>query len=233
MNRTQKSSDRRRPPRAILFDLDGTLIDTFHLYLESYRRALEPYLGYRPEVEEFAAHQPSSERKFLAGWIGEANADSCHRAVLRQYRELHGALCEGVYEGVREMLAALRTAGYPLGIVTGKGRDAWEVTTREIDLGAFDVVVTDDDVHAAKPDPCGLLAAAKTLGVHPAEAVYVGDSVGDLQAGRGAGMSVAAALWAKTSPGEAQAFTDTVRPLAPDWHFRRPADVTRAFAGWC
>ncbi|HEX5724842.1 MAG TPA: HAD hydrolase-like protein, partial [Longimicrobiaceae bacterium] len=55
---------------AVLFDLDGTLIDTFHLYLESYRRALEPFLGYRPTIEEFAAHRPASERRFLSGWIG-------------------------------------------------------------------------------------------------------------------------------------------------------------------
>jgi pyrophosphatase PpaX len=221
------------PPRALLFDLDGTLIDTFHLYLESYQRALEPYLGYRPGIEEIAAHRPSSERRFLEGWIGEENAGECHAAVLRHYEALHGSHCEGVYVGVREMLGALRSAGYPLGIVTGKGRAAWEITAREIDLGPFDVVVTDDEVHAAKPDPAGLLAAVEALGADAAHAVYVGDSVGDLEAGRNAGMRVAAALWAKTAPGEPEAFRASIAPLRPDWTFARPADVTRAFAGWC
>jgi HAD superfamily hydrolase (TIGR01509 family) len=221
------------PPRALLFDLDGTLIDTYRLYLEAYQRALEPYLGYRPPVEEIAAHQPSSERRFLAGWIGEENAAACHAAVLRHYGDLHGALCEGIYDGVREMLAAVRAAGYRVGIVTGKGRAAWEITRREIHLGEFDVVVTDDEAGTAKPDPAGLLAAAGALRIEPADAVYLGDSVGDLLAGRNAGMRVAGALWAKTAPGEPEAFREAIAPLAPDWVFPRPADVTRAFARWC
>lgn len=222
-----------RPPRALLFDLDGTLIDTYRLYLEAYQRALEPYLGRRPAVEEFAARDPSSERRFLAGWIGEENAAACHAEAVRHYGALHGALCDGVYDGVREMLDALRAAGYALGIVTGKGRAAWEVTERELGLGRFDVVVTDDDVHAPKPDPGGLLAASEALGIAPAELAYVGDSGGDLRAGRNAGMRIGAALWAKTALGEADAFLEAVRPLAPDWHFARPAEVTRAFAAWC
>jgi pyrophosphatase PpaX len=140
-----------------------------------------------------------------------------------------------VYDGVREMLEALRAADYALGIVTGKGRTAWEVTERELGLGLgdFAVVVTDDDVHAPKPDPGGLLAAAEALGAAPAEVAYLGDSAGDLEAGRNAGMRVGAALWAKTAAGEADEFIAAVHPLAPDWHFARPADVTRAFVRWC
>lgn len=224
---------RSREPDAILFDLDGTLIDTYRLYLESYRRALEPYLGYRPTVEEFIARGPSSEKRFLAGWIGAGNADACHAAMVRHYAELHGALGEGPYPGVREMLAALRAAGYPLGIVTGKGRHAWEVTEAALGLGPFRVVVTDDDVASPKPDPEGLRLAAAELGVSAAECLYVGDSAGDLAAGRNAGMRVAAALWPKTSPGEPERFRDEVRPYAPDWTFAHPADLTRTFARWC
>jgi HAD superfamily hydrolase (TIGR01509 family) len=138
-----------------------------------------------------------------------------------------------VYDGVPEMLAALRAAGYPLGIVTGKGRHAWEVTDRELGLGAFAVVVTDDDVAAPKPDPQGLLAAARELGMAPGELVYVGDSTGDLAAGRAAGMRTAAVLWPKTGDGEAERFVNRITPLAPDWVFDRPADLTRVFARWC
>lgn len=220
-------------PSAILFDLDGTLIDTFRLYLESYRRALEPFLGYAPADEEIVARGPSSERRFLVEWLGEERGGECHESMRRHYQELHRALGEGAYDGVREMLAALRSAGYPLGIVTGKGRHAWEVTEAHLALGPFDVVVTDDDVRAPKPDPEGLLAAARELGVAPADVVYLGDSAVDLRAGRAAGMRVAAVLWPKTAPGEAAQFVEKVRRFEPDWTFERPADVTRAFAGWC
>lgn len=220
-------------PRAILFDLDGTLIDTWHLYAESYARALEPFLGRRPGADDFRERTPSSELKFLQEWLGEEAGAACHAEMLRHYGELHGALSEGTYEGVREMLAALRSAGYPLGIVTGKGRVAWELTERELALGPFDVVVTDDDVSAAKPDPEGLLAAARALGADPAGMVYVGDSEGDMGAGRAAGMRIAAVLWPKTAPGEPERFLERVRGHAPDWVFDHPADLTRAFAGWC
>jgi pyrophosphatase PpaX len=147
-------------------------------------------------------------------------------------RDFH-ALWEGRYDGVAEMLAALRSAGLRLGIVTGKGREAWEVTQAAAELGGFDVVVTDDDVHAAKPDPAGLLAAADALGIRPEQAVYVGDSTVDMKAGRAAGMRIGAALWPKTAPGEADGFLRRIQPLHPDWTFARPADVTRAFAAWC
>src|SRR5215207_9484006 len=220
-------------PRAILFDLDGTLIDTLWLYAECFRRTLAPYLGYTPSDEEMIARGPGSERSFLLGWLGRDDGERAHADFGRHYEELHGALHEGVYDGVPEMLAALRAAGYPLGVVTGKGRHAWTVTEREMGLGEFAVVVTDDDVAAPKPDPEGLLAAARALGIAPGEIVYLGDSEADLAAGRAAGMRTAAVLWPKTAEGEAERFVKKVEPLQPGWVFARPADVTRAFARWC
>lgn len=220
-------------PKAILFDLDGTLIDTFRLYVESYLRALEPFLGRRPTLEEIALRAPSSERRFLLEWLGPERGEACHAAFRGHYEELHAALGEGLYDGVREMLAALRSAGYPLGIVTGKGRHAWEVTERALDLGTWDVVITDDDVSIGKPEPEGLLAATRALGIDPADAVYAGDSIVDLRAGRAAGMRTAAVLWPKTAEGEAERFVNRIRELSPDWVFARPAELTRAFVRWC
>ena len=77
------------------------------------------------------------------------------------------------------------------------------------------------------------LAAARALGIAPAQAVYVGDSTVDLRAGRSAGMRTGAALWAKTAPGEADAFVRKIEAARPDWTFARPSDITRAFAMWC
>ncbi|WP_420125550.1 HAD family hydrolase [Longimicrobium sp.] len=227
------SAHRLAPPAAILFDLDGTLIDTYRLYLECYRRALEPHLGYAPTDKETAARRPASERRFLTDWLGERRGLECHAQMTQLYGELFMMMSEDIYPGVHEMLTALHTAGLGLGIVTGKGRDAWDVTRVYSDVGNWDVVITDDDVHAAKPDPGGLLAAVEALGITPQQAVYIGDSPVDMKAGRNAGMRIGAALWAKTEPGEAEEFVRKIAAMNPDWIFGRPSDVTRAFATWC
>jgi HAD superfamily hydrolase (TIGR01509 family) len=220
-------------PSAILFDLDGTLVDTFRLYLESYRRALAPYLGRSVTDEEILARRPSAERRFLEDWVGAEHVGAAHDAMCAHYAELHGALGEGVYDGVREMLSALRAAGLATGIVTGKGRRAWEVTEAALALGPWHTVVTEDEAEHPKPHPAGLLAAARAMDLPPGDVVYVGDSSVDMEAGRAAGMRTAAALWAKTEPGEAERFLRQVERHTPDWSFARPADLTRAFAAWC
>ncbi len=218
---------------AAVFDVDGTLVDSCRLYLESYRRALEPWLGRVPALEEFATKRPSSELHFLAGWIGEEEARKCHVEMVRHYEKLHTAYFDGMYDGVREMLAALRSARVPVGVVTGKGGDAWRITTREMDLGEFDVVVREEDVAEPKPHPGGLLMAVEALGVQPGSALYVGDSLTDMEAGRAAGLRIGAALWPKTDPADREGFLRDVAEWEPDWLFERPADVTRLFVSWC
>lgn len=223
----------RKSPTALLFDLDGTLLDSYRLYVESYRRAVEPVLGRMPTFEEITARRPSAERRFLADWVGEEQAEACHDALCRHYSELQGAMGDGPYDGVREMLAALASAGYPLGIVTGKGRRIWNIAECAFPSGMFDIVITEDDVRRPKPDPEGLLAAAERLSVDPARVVFIGDSLSDLAAGRAAGMPVGAALWPKTEPQDRQSFLEDVGRYAPEWLFELPSDVTRAFAHWC
>jgi len=218
---------------AILFDVDGTLIDTYRLYVEAYRRALHPYLDELPSEEEVAARPPSSELRFLTDWVGEERARECHAEMCRHYAALHPTHFDGMYDGVREMLAALRSAGIPLGVVTGKGRNAWATTLQHLELGPFEVVVTEDDVEHPKPDPAGLLTAAEALGREPRVIAYVGDSLSDMQAGRAAGMAIGAALWPKTAPGERETFVRALDPYVPEWRFDRPADLVRAFAPWC
>lgn len=221
-------------PDVLLFDLDGTLVDTYRLYLESYRRALAPELGYTPSHEEIATRRPISERGFLRDWLGdEQRADACHAEFRAHYRALHGGLAEGVYPGVREMLAALRAVGYRLGLVTGKGREAWELTEAVYGLGPWEVVITDGDVSAPKPHPEGILTALDRLGADPRAAAYFGDGAGDLRAGRSAGVRVGAVLWPKTAAGESDAFLSEIAPLEPDWVFAGPGDLTATFASWC
>ena len=189
-------------PSAVLFDLDGTLIDTKRLYLECYRRAVEPRLARRPGDDELMALRPRSETRFLASLVPAHELDGCLADFWMHYHELHASHFGGVYDGVPELLASLREAGHPIGIVTGKSRRSWEITGPIAALGPFDVVVLDDDVSAAKPDPHGIRIALERLGTPAGRALYVGDTLSDVLAARAAGVLPVAATWGRRSDPE-------------------------------
>jgi HAD superfamily hydrolase (TIGR01509 family) len=192
-------------PAVALFDLDGTLVDTKALYLESYRRALAPLVGRRLTDDEIMALHPHGERRFLPERVAAADvANDLQHAVTQAldrfytaYSALHDRLFGGVYPGVPATLDTLRRRGLRLGIVTGKSRRAWERTATGARLGAFDVVITDDDVARPKPDPQGILLALRRLDAPPTTAVYVGDSSVDILAAHAAGVRCIAAFWSR------------------------------------
>jgi phosphoglycolate phosphatase/pyrophosphatase PpaX len=185
--------------KAVIWDVDGTLISTRDLYIESYRRALEPFVGRLLTEEDLLQLQLHSELAVLKSQSGAA-FEACMAEFRRHYAELHATHFGGVYDGVFDVLETLRHKGIPNGIVTGKSRSSWEITLAETALGDFDVVVVDDDVINPKPDPEGILAALDSLGVHAREAIYVGDSPGDMEAALAARTGAAAAMWSKSEP---------------------------------
>jgi HAD superfamily hydrolase (TIGR01509 family) len=213
-----------------LLDLDGTLIDTWDLYLECFLRTLEPYVGRRPTFEELRALHPTSELWALRRAVPAQQGAEAHAAFLRHYRLLHGELCGGVYAGVPEALAALRAAGLTVGLVSGKSHGAWAISRELLPLGHFAVFVGDDDVAEPKPSPEGLRLALTRLGVGPGEAVYVGDSVNDAQAARAAGLRFVAALWAKSAE-ELPGFLERMRAEEVWVVAAQPADLVAVVSG--
>ena len=189
---------RAQTTAAVLFDLDGTLIDTRSLYLEAYRQAVEKYVRDDLSHEDIMALRPTSEVAFIRAVVAEEDFDACMEDFYRAYRGLHVESFQGVFPGITAVLNRIRERGLPLGLVTGKSRRSWEITReRTLELGTFDALVFDDDVRAPKPDPHGLELALDVLGVQPEDAVYVGDTRSDMEAARSAGLRPMAALWAR------------------------------------
>jgi pyrophosphatase PpaX len=179
---------------AVLFDLDGTLLDSIELIVQSYTHTVTTHLGGPVDREGLLA-----TIGLPLGPILEALAPGQGALLLETYRaymsEHHDRLTR-LFPGVAETLRALRTRGYQLGIVTSKSRASARLA---FDLFALetlvDVTVCFDEVSRPKPAPDPLLAAAARLGVAPAACLYVGDTPHDMQAAQSAGMCAVAAPW--------------------------------------
>jgi pyrophosphatase PpaX len=179
---------------AVLFDLDGTLIDTVELIRVSFRHATRVVLGASLPDEVTMAGVGMPLIRQMRDFSPE-NADE----LLRVYREFNAERHDGMvreYPGTAEVLSELRRRGLPLGIVTSKGTPMTLRGLRRFGLERyFDAVVTADDVPLHKPDPFPVRRAADLLAVAPERCAYVGDSPHDMQAALAAGAVAVAALW--------------------------------------
>lgn len=184
--------------QAVLFDLDGTLIDTLDLIKASMRFATNAVLG-APLPDEVLMHNVGIP---LAQQMREFSEE--HAAeLLAVYREhnarVHDALVKE-YPGVELALEELSARGLPLAIVTSKLRSVAMLGLERFSLDRFfEVIIGSDDVDIHKPEPYPLLKAAELLSVDPARCAYVGDSPHDMTAARAAGMTAVAALWGVAS----------------------------------
>lgn len=183
-------------PLAVLFDLDGTLIDSIELILNSAKHAFRDRVGHIPTDAEWLT---GVGIPLVAMFRRYANDDAEIDALIVKYREYqlanHDRLVRG-YDQVVETVTALRDRGHPLGIVTSKASWLAKRGLEHVGLGThFDVVVGCDSCDMHKPDPGPVLFALEQLGREPHEAVFVGDSVHDMAAGNAAGVVTIAALW--------------------------------------
>lgn len=185
-----------RPPLAVLFDLDGTLVDSIELILGSARYAFEGFDGTVPTDAEWLTGVGIPLRTMMRRYAPD---DAGVDALIARYRvhqaEHHDRLVR-CYDGVVDTLGQLRERGHPIALVTSKG-DA--LTRRALALvgidGFIDEIVSCDSTERHKPDPEPVIHALDRLGASPARAVFVGDSIHDMAAGKAAGVITIGALW--------------------------------------
>jgi pyrophosphatase PpaX len=188
---------------AVLFDLDGTLVDTIPLIFACYQHTLAEHLpGYDPGRHVIIGNLGRSLDDILfdyAAAAGAADPSAMSRAMLTTYRAFQRANLNRLirpYEGMRESLEGLRARGLTLGVVTSKVEWAARECYEYYGLGEYlSIGVFHDDTERHKPDPQPLLLAASKGSLDAARTVYVGDSIHDMAAGRAAGMRTIGALW--------------------------------------
>lgn len=183
-------------PLAVLFDLDGTLIDSIELILNSAKYAFRDRAGHVPSDAEWLTGVGIP----LATMFRRYAVDDAEvQALIAKYREYqlahHDRLVKG-YDQVVETVDMIRAAGHPVAIVTSK--TGWLARRGLEHVGLahhFDLIVGCDACEKHKPDPEPVFVALKQLGYEPEDAVFVGDSVHDVAAGNAAGVVTIAALW--------------------------------------
>ena len=185
--------------RAVLFDLDGTLIDS------------APDLGAAADAMRVVRRLPSLPQELYRpmagagarGMLGVAFGMTPEHPDFLQLREEFFSNYENridhhtqVFDGVVQLLAQLQARPLPWGVVTNKMQRFTSLITQRMDLFATaGTVISGDTTAHAKPHPAPLLEAARQLGVAPQQCVYVGDDERDIQAGRAAGMRTVAASY--------------------------------------
>jgi pyrophosphatase PpaX len=195
--------------RTVLFDLDGTLVDSGAIILASFKHATLTVLRREIPEAELAARVGGSNIHDQMRAIDEAQAEELVRVYREHNEPLHDEL--EAFEGVEQVLATLKEEGRGLGIVTAKRRKTVELAFAVLPLERyFDAVVTSDMTERHKPDPAPVLAALELLGSDPSEAAFVGDSPFDVGAGRAAGVFTVAVAWGNIHPVEALLEADTL-----------------------
>jgi pyrophosphatase PpaX len=201
---------------AILFDLDGTVIETGPLIAKSFRHAVSTVLGEPIQDEEMLA--------YVGGWsLREQDVQALARPLRgarRGLSRLQRAPSQRarVLRGHAELLLELRTSGARLGLATAKRRSTVEIALPGLE-DLFGVIVTSEDIEPHKPNPEPLLLALRKLETTPAEAAYVGDSPFDVEAAKAAGLRSIAVTWGGIHPEQ------RLRTAGPDAIVATPAEL--------
>ena len=200
------------PPRraAILFDLDGTLVDTVPFILASVRHAFDGY-GLCPTDAQWVAGIGTPLRTQLSSF---ARREEDVEPLLVRYRTFwreHHDRMTRPFPGAVEVVRALRARGHPVGVVTAKVEEGARRTLRHVGLiEEVGAVIGADSCARCKPDPLPVQVALERLGRAAGEALLLGDSTHDIVAGRAAGVVTVAALWGACG-------ADVLRAAGPDF----------------
>jgi pyrophosphatase PpaX len=178
----------------VLFDLDGTLVDSGPIILSSFRHATQTVLQRIIPDDQLMAHVGGHGLYEQMRVFDPDRADE----LVRVYSEHNAPLYAGLeaFPGIEDALARLKEQGRRLGVVTTKRRQSVDICFSTLPLREyFDAVVTSEDSARHKPHPDPILKAIERLEASPADAAYVGDAPFDVEAAKAAGVFAVAVTW--------------------------------------
>lgn len=202
----QFSSSELNPTRAIVFDLDGTLLDSFQSHYRVYNRLFAD-LGTPFDEAAYARHySPNWYIMYQRLGLPEASWPEADRLWLHYYAQES----PDRRDGADEVLAAVHASGRALGLVTSGDRSRVERDLRRMGwTNVFEVVICGGDTQERKPKPAPLLAALQYLSVQSSATAYVGDTIEDIMMGKAAGVVTVAVLGGFST-------RDTLKQAAPN-----------------
>ncbi len=180
----------------ILFDLDGTLLDTLEDLTDATNQVLTQFGYPRRSREEVRRFVGNGARNWVQWSVPQDTDPARTEQVFQAFQEYYSTHCQEKtrpYGGIPEALEALRQAGYPMAIVSNKPDGAVKSLCRQYFPGLYARGETPDCPR--KPDPAMVRAAAREIGVAAERCIYVGDSEVDVETGFRAGMPVVSVTW--------------------------------------
>lgn len=211
--------------RGLIFDCDGTLVDSLGQAMESFNYALDE-VGYPPRpVEAIKRYFGAGADRILQHILGnEAQAAQAFERYLDH--QSHLAARTRLHDGVLDLLERVHGAGLPMAVVTGRHARDLEIVLRPHRVhDYFQTQIADNHVPHSKPAPDGILLACTRLGLPPEQTAYIGDSTMDMVAAKAAGSFAVAALWDELT------IESEMRAAGAQALAATPADVWRVLGG--
>jgi pyrophosphatase PpaX len=212
-----------KPITTLLFDFDGTLLDTNELIIQTFQYVLGTHFpGKYERIDILPFLGPTLKETFDS--LDPENTESLIEEYRAWNKSMHDEL-SSEFDGVSETLRLLKTAGLKMAIVSTKKKD---MVMRGLGLldaeGVFDEVIAMDDVVKTKPDPEPILLALNRLGATADEALMIGDNYHDIVGGQNAGVRTAGVAWSAKGEEFLQSFN-------PDFMLHHISDLLQVVKG--
>ena len=192
-------------PKAVIFDMDGTLVSSLPVIYHCENEISRKYLKASLTLEEVISRFGPPAHAIIRDMTRTLSDEVQSRAVSDYYEcyRTHVSTRGLVFPGITELLRKIRGSGRRLALFTGVEKNMMEYTLTPFKLSEFfEVRVTADDIKKSKPDPEGINLALTRVHASPKESMYVGDSPSDIVAGKAAGVLTGAALWSPENRGD-------------------------------